>query len=215
MKKAPLISATNGSPRNTIFLLRHGAIKSPGSSKRYYIGQQDLPLRDIGVAQARAWADYFADAALDEICCSDLTRCLQTAQIIGALCSLAPRANPELREISLGAWEGQGFDTINTLYPQAFEQRGEFIADHRPPGGESFRDLQHRVWPIFETLARRHQRKTLIVTHAGVIRVLLCRLLGMPLENLFAIGQSHGGLTIIDVQPWGYCLRALNRRLPP
>lgn len=206
-------TASSGFPRRTIYLLRHGAIQSPESGKRHYIGQKDLPLNDMGLAQARSWADYFAGEALDEICCSDLTRCLETAQLIGVRCSLVPRAMPALREIHLGAWEGERFDTIKALYPLSFEQRGDVIADHRPPGGESFRDLQHRVWPVFETLARRHQRKTLIVTHAGVIRVLLCRLLGMPLENLFAIGQAYGALNIIDILPRGYCLQVLNRQL--
>jgi broad specificity phosphatase PhoE len=53
-----------------------------------------------------------------------------------------------------------------------------------------------------------------VVTHAGVIRVLLCRLLGMPLENLFAFGVAHGALAIVDIRPTGNRLQALNLPVP-
>jgi broad specificity phosphatase PhoE len=197
----------------TIYLLRHGAVRSPEGGKRY-VGWQDYALSDAGLGQAGRWAAYFAGTTLEDIYCSDLGRCLETAHIIGARCSLEPKALPELREVCLGAWEGQRFVTVRTLYPQAFQERGDHIADHRPPGGESFRDLQARVWTVFEALVRRGSGQTLIVTHAGVIRVLLCRLLGMPLENLFCLGQSYGALNIVDVRPEGNRIQALNLLSP-
>jgi len=195
-------SSTGAGPSHggTIFLLRHGAIQSAKEPKRY-IGWDDMPLNRTGSQQAVAWAEYFGDLGLDEICCSDLSRCRDTAGIISARCCIAPRIFPELREVCLGAWEGESFDDVKRTQPKAFQERGEHIADHRPPGGESFRDLQNRAWPVFEATVRRLRRHSLLITHAGVIRVLLCRLLGMPLENLFSIGQSHGALTIIAVRP--------------
>jgi probable phosphoglycerate mutase len=192
-----------------VYILRHGAVESSAGGK-HYIGQKDLALSDIGLQQANAWADYFSSAALEEIYCSDLSRCLETARIIASRCSLKPQVLPELREISLGAWEGLSFNAVKRQYLQEFEKRGEQIADHRPPRGESFHDLQERVWPVFEAVVRRHRSKTLVVTHAGVIRVLVCRLLGMPLENLFAIGQDYGALNIIDARPKSYRVQALN-----
>jgi probable phosphoglycerate mutase len=117
---------------------------------------------------------------------------------------------PALRELNLGSWEGRRFETIRTLYPQAYRQRGDQIADYRPPAGESFRDLQDRAWPVFEAVARQLRGRALIVTHAGVIRVVLCRLLEIPLKHLFRIGQTCGALTIIDKGPQGYCIKAMN-----
>jgi probable phosphoglycerate mutase len=204
---------TPGSSPGTIYLLRHGAIQLPGDGKRY-IGWQDLALNPAGLEQAQAWAHFFAAAGLEKIWSSDLSRCRQTTAIIAARCGLVPQDLPELREVSMGSWEGRRFESVKTLYPQAFLQRGRRIADHRPPGGESFRDLQLRAWPVFERAAREVRSRMLIVTHAGVIRVLLCRLLGMPLENLFAIGQELGALTTIEVRPAGLRVRALNHTLP-
>lgn len=213
MPIAPSQDAGERLPHVTIYLLRHGAVHSPGGGKRY-AGWQDHALSDVGLAQAGMWADYFGGAALKAIYCSDLARCLETAGIIGARCGLEPEPLRDLREVCLGAWEGQRFDTVQTLNPQGFKERGDHIADHRPPGGESFRDLQERVWPIFETIARSFSGHTLIVTHAGVIRVLLCRLLGMPLENLFCIGQSIGALNIIDVRRGANRVQGLNIQSP-
>jgi broad specificity phosphatase PhoE len=195
-----------------VYLLRHGAIQNPEGGKRY-IGWQDHALSDQGLRQARAWADYFSDKALGAVYCSDLIRCLETARAIVAGCSLEPRALPELREVSLGEWEGRRFDDIRTADPQGFHMRGLQIADHRPPGGESFGDLQRRVWPVFTKLAAGSSPPILVVTHAGVIRVLLCRLLGLPLDNLFRIGLTYGSLSIIDSGSHGFRVCAVN--LPP
>ena len=213
MTVAQTLSSKDIPARGTLFLLRHGEVQMPGEG-RHYIGQQDLHLSPLGREQATAWADYCAAAGLDEIACSDLARCLDTARIIGARCRLIPQACPELREINLGEWEGASFAAIHSRDPDAFRQRGARITDHRPPGGESFRDLDRRVWPFFQTLVRRPQGNILVVTHAGVIRALLCRLLGMPLENLFSIGVAYGALSIVAIRPDGVRLEALNLPAP-
>jgi probable phosphoglycerate mutase len=211
-KMTPKPSKTSSPAQGAVFLLRHGDIRSGGGKR--YIGWQDYALSDVGLAQARRWAGYFSGKALKAIYCSDLARCLETARMIGARCSLEPNVLGELREINLGRWDGQRFATVQTRYPRAFQERGDRIADHRPPGGESFRDLQARVWPVFEAIARHFSEHTLIVTHAGVIRVLLCRLLGMPLENLFCIGQTHGALNIIALGSDHRQLQAINLPSP-
>jgi probable phosphoglycerate mutase len=213
MTRERTLTSTGSPAGGTLFLLRHGEIQISGEG-RHYIGQQDLPLSHSGREQAKAWADYCAAANMDEIFCSDLSRCRETARIIGARCRLVPQARPELREVALGEWEGLSFAAIQNRDPEAFRQRGARIADHRPPGGESFRDLDARVWPFFNTQFRQPRSRILVITHAGVIRVLLCRLLGMPLENLFSIGVFHGALSIVARRPGGVRLEALNLPAP-
>lgn len=201
------------SPGGILYLLRHGAVQIPKEGK-CYIGWQDLPLDSIGISQAKAWANYFSELGLEEICCSDLIRCRETARIIASGLPLEPCAYRDFREVSLGAWEGESFQEVKALHPHAFRDRGKRLADHRPPEGESFRDLQNRAWPLFESVVRRLRKQTLVVTHAGVIRVLLCRLLGMPLDNLFSIGQAYGALNIIEVRPQGYRVQGVNIQHP-
>ncbi len=192
-----------------IYLLRHGEIENPGG-KRCYIGRQDLKLNEKGRSQACSWAEQFADVELESIYCSPLRRCLETAEIIGTRCGLTPEPVRAMQEINLGTWEGQRMETIRTRHPKDFSRRGEELADFRIPGGESFSDLQQRSWSAFEELASRHRRPVLMVTHAGVIRVVLCRLLGIPLQHLFRIGQTYAGLTLVHRGPAGYRLQSLN-----
>ena len=50
----------------------------------------------------------------------------------------------------------------------------------------------------------------LIVGHAGVSRAILCHLLGIPLANLFRLGQDYGSLSIIDNEKGEMRLVAMN-----
>ncbi len=102
---------------------------------------------------------------------------------------------PDWREIALGAFEGLSPAQARDRFPEEFRRRGEDFAGFRPPGGESFADLAARVAPAFGRLAAGAAGPLLLVGHAGVHRVLLCGLLGLPLKNLFRLPQDHAGLT--------------------
>lgn len=178
-----------------IYLLRHGEIDAgPG---RRFIGQTDLPLNGSGRRQAREWREALKGLPWKGVFCSDLARSRETAGIIagaGAACHFLKA----LREISLGAWEGAPMAEIRLRFPDQWAARGEALDTFRPPGGESFADLEGRVIPAFMKLSEFPDGPLLVVGHAGVNRVILCRLLGVPLANLFRLEQDYGGLTLID-----------------
>ena len=192
-----------------VFLLRHGSIQNDHAPKRF-IGQTDLPLTERGRQQARYWKTRLAEAALDGICCSDLARCRETAHIIAQNESPPVIEVPELREIDLGQWDGLSFGRVRQSWPAAFRQRGQDIADFRPPDGESFSDLRQRVIPAFEKMMDQSIGNLLIVAHAGVNRVILCHLLGMPIGHLFRISQSPGAMNVIDRRPDGDRVQLIN-----
>lgn len=193
----------------TIYLLRHGEIRQEPGGRRY-IGQTDLPLSLSGIRQAERWQVFFDTIDLAAVYCSDLQRSEQTAQVIvrGHDMEVAPLA--ALREIDLGAWEGLPFKTVRSEQRQAYERRGRDPGGYRPPSGESFGDLQARVVPCFEEIVGEHNGNLLIVGHAGVNRVLLCYLLGMPLNHLFRIGQDYAALNVIRVDAPGIRVQAVN-----
>ena len=176
-----------------IFLLRHGQIR--GAEEKRFIGTTDVDLDDTGLLQAQYWQAAFSDFPLDAVYSSRLQRCDRTArQIVGK----TPVINTDaLNEIHMGEWDGKTFEEIKAHYPEEFKKRGESLPTYRPPSGESFQDLSNRVIPFFnETLANK-KGKTLIVTHAGVIRVILCHILNLPLRNLFQIKPAYGELFIL------------------
>jgi probable phosphoglycerate mutase len=87
---------------------------------------------------------------------------------------------------------------IRRRFPEAYQQRGRELDTYRPPDGESFSDLGQRVIPFFEQIAEQNNNNILIVAHAGVNRVILCHILGMPLTNLFRLEIPYGAITRID-----------------
>ncbi len=160
--------------------------------------------------QSEQWQSFFRNIVLQAVYCSDLKRAVQTARLIAQPNALMIESLPGLREIDLGAWEGELFEKIRVSDRAAFELRGRDPCRHRPPSGESFEDLCARVVPVFEQIAGRSEGNTLIAGHAGVNRVILCRLLGMPLSNLFRIGQDYAALNIIVRQGAHYRVQAFN-----
>lgn len=193
---------------STIYLMRHGDSR-PDHIKRY-IGWTDLPLNANGHGQALRWQQELAGVPFRRIFCSDLSRSFETARIIAAGRDVPVRAHSQLREINLGAWDGLSVDDVCCSYPGEYAKRGAELASYRTPGGESFADLASRVLPLFKEIVRSMSGNVLIVGHAGVNQVILCHILGMPLENLFRLRQDYGCLNLIDRRKDGMGLRRMN-----
>ncbi|MFW6054475.1 MAG: alpha-ribazole phosphatase [Thermodesulfobacteriota bacterium] len=191
-----------------IYLLRHGKIQA-GPKKRF-IGQTDCGLSAAGRLQAESWRAFFKTINLPLILCSDLKRSLETAGIIAGRQADTVYVETRLREIHLGEWEDREMAKIRAEHPNEWEKRGQDLAGFRPPKGESFADLDKRVAPVLAELGAAEQDNLLIVGHAGVNRVLICRILGMPLQNLFRLGQDYGCLNIIYKKETHYQIQGLN-----
>jgi probable phosphoglycerate mutase len=191
-----------------IHLVRHGEITQ--SSPRRFVGQTDLPLTDEGRGQMAAVARFLTGRGVARLVCSPLARCVESAGIVGAALGLVPETMPDLREICLGSWEGLTVDDVRERFPGRYEARGRNLAGFRPPGGESFADVQRRAWPAFELAAADADEPLAIVAHGGVNRVLLCRILGMPLENLFRLEQRYACVNILHAWDGEYRVAAMN-----
>ena len=191
-----------------IYLVRHGELQGEDGGRRF-IGQLDLPLTAEGIRQAEALRRFFADRPFDAVYCSDLIRARQTADIVaGSDRPVFPCR--ELREIALGKWEGMPFVVVRRDHPRAFAERGWDIAGYRPPGGESFADCRARMLPAFEAIVRSPFASVLMVGHAGVNRIILCHVLGMPLANIFRLGQDYGRVSLIRRRRDGFVAEYIN-----
>lgn len=142
-------------------------------------------------------------ARFDAAYSSDLRRCLQTAEILIGSTGTPLFLLPRLREIDTGLWQNLTFAEAARLYPAEYAAREKDLIGYRFPGGESFRDLQARVVPAFVDLVNESlaagRESLLVVGHKGLNRVLLCHLLGLPLEMLFSIEQDYCALTILEI----------------
>jgi probable phosphoglycerate mutase len=193
----------------TIYLLRHG--DSRQDEIRRFIGRTDHPLNETGRAQAEWWHQELSHIPFSHICCSDRQRAVETARIIGHQQPLT--ILPALNEIDLGEWDGLPISEVRRRFTREYERRGADLVGYRPPGGESFADLSARVLPAFASAIAQADGNLLIVGHAGVNRVFLCHLLGMPLANLFRLEQEYGCLNILDFSNDAWTVRRMN--IPP
>ena len=198
----------NSAYPTTVYLMRHGDIRQDNVKR--YIGQADIALNALGRAQAMSWRKELAGIPLRRIYCSDLSRSHETACIIAEGRTAPVQPLSKLREINLGAWDGQAIDNVRSLYMGEYEKRGADMVYYRPPAGECFADVAARVIPLFEEIVRNSSGNLLIVGHAGVNKVILCHILGMPLENLFRLRQDYGCLNVIDCGRDNTRLREIN-----
>ena len=195
-----------------MYLFRHGEVE--GAGEKVFLGRTDVPLTDGGRRQAEAWRAHFAGRLPGRIAASPLVRALEFARIVADKRAGEVEVHPAFSEIDLGDWDGRPMAEIRKRDPDAWKARGDDLAGFRPQGGESFSDLADRVVPAFEKIAGEAESDLLLVGHAGVNRVILCRLLGMPLANLFRLGQDPGCLNVIEKVATGFRVKALNSLCP-
>lgn len=203
-----------GAGASWVYLLRHGDDRRDGVKR--YIGSTDLPLNAIGRQQARRWGTRLSAVSFDRIFASDLDRTVETARIVaeGKEKGRTIEVLPGLRELDLGAWEGLSFDEVRLRYPDEYRDRGADPVAFRPAGGESFEDLRTRVLPVMALLEKEVPLGgvALVVAHAGVNRVILCELLGMPLANLFRLGQDYGCANLLRRDASGWRVSSMNQQ---
>ena len=194
-------------------MIRHGKIQLPDDQRRY-VGQTDLPLSEQGVRQANCLRKYLEPMDIGAVYCSDLARARQTAELIAEDQSLAVVACSELREIHLGEWENCSFSDISRRFPAEFLARGADIGYYRIPGGESFADCSKRAVAAFHRILESAGGNLAIVAHAGVNRLLLCHMLGMPIANLFRLTQDYACINLIQYAKTGFQVKFMNQGLP-
>ncbi len=180
-----------------IYLLRHAAVQA--RHPRQFLGQTDLPLSEEGLRQAQGLAAQLAPIRFAGVYASSLRRAVHTAMLVGGRAWEDVHRVEAFREIHLGDWEGLTVAEVEARFPGAYQARGANLADFRPPGGESFRDLAERAWPALLNIAQNGEipGPLLIVAHAGVNRVLLARIRGLGLEQIFTIPQQYGALSCL------------------
>jgi broad specificity phosphatase PhoE len=182
-----------------ILLARHG--ETPWNAEGRYQGQEDIALSTVGEAQARALGERLRDVRIDRAVASPLKRALRTAQLaLGDTRLDLLATDPGLMEIAHGEWEG-------LLASEIRERDGERLHAwrHAPhevlmPQGESLQHVLDRAWPALRraTDGLGDDDTLLVVAHDAVNRVLLCRILDIPLAKLWGFRQAPTTLNLLE-----------------
>ena len=170
----------NVSVYTDISLLRHG--ETEGGAR--YRGITDDPLTATGREQM--WAAVGAECRWDSIVSSPLMRCAEFARALAQHHSLPLRLESRLREMNFGAWDGQTAAEIMQTDAEALQRFWNDPWRHGPPGGESLAQLRTRVLDAWHDIVNEF-RSTLVITHGGPIRLILCELWRYPDKRLLDI----------------------------
>lgn len=165
-----------------IYLIRH---TQTASQKGLCYGQTDVELADSFFDDAREILKKLPANLL--VFSSPLLRCTRLGQLISTDVILDNR----LLEINFGDWENLLFSEIET---EKLQQWTENFVSLAPPKGESFSQLYSRVESFWSDLFKFKDEKIVIVTHAGVIRAILAKVLDLPLEKAFVFRVDFGSV---------------------
>jgi len=176
-----------------IDLIRHG---EPVGGIRYR-GTLDDELSKKGWEQMFKAVNDYSD--WDIVVTSPLRRCHAFAKIITERNNLPLKVNKRFREIGFGCWEGRTADEITRLYPDSLSRFYKNPIEFRPPGAESMLDFEQRVTSAWKQMILKYAgKRILLVSHGGVIRVIIAHILEMSLSNLFKINIGNACISRIQ-----------------
>ena len=175
-----------------ITLIRHTEVDEKYHKK--YNGHIDIGLSAKGQTQSRELGKYFYDQEFDLVYCSDLKRAKDTLSAFRQAKDAIYTA--KLREKSWGKHEGLSFDEITAQNEIVYENFKQWID---ALDGEPYEKYIERIESFFfEFLPTQNAKDVLIVTHAGVIRVLIALVQGLSLEDAFCIDIPYSSYIIYD-----------------
>lgn len=150
--------------RQTFWFLRHGQTDWNRAGRCQ--GRADVPLSDLGEAEAVEAVRHLTGLGINGICCSPLKRARRTAEIVGDALQLPVKEVAGLEEMDVGPYEGVA--DYSWVEPW---RRDELIT-----GVESFADMRGRIAPAVNR-ALSTASHVLIVAHGGVFWALqhLCQ----------------------------------------
>jgi broad specificity phosphatase PhoE len=182
-----------------LLLVRHP--ETDWNRENRWQGHSDQPLNARGLEQMRTWDELVREEAVTAIYASDLRRAREPAEWIGGRLGIAPVVDPALRERSMGSWEGLTPNEARAAGPDVYARVEADPLRESPPGGEPFRALSRRTFPVLSRIAAAHPDETvLLVTHGGILKALLCRLLDLDLRERETLGGVNGTRVLVEVE---------------
>ncbi|HTL11109.1 MAG TPA: histidine phosphatase family protein [Bdellovibrionota bacterium] len=186
-----------------IFVFRHG--ETDWNREGRFQGHTDVPLNEVGRAQARSLIRALEGRGLEAVLASDLSRATETGQIVADALGIPLHTHSGLREAHLGDAQGLTFEQIEARFGSETLGRWRSSlptdADVAYPGGESGAEVMNRAFAALEDFLRRHPfQRVGVATHGGVVRRILQKLLPphtppVPIPNgiLYRISRREDG----------------------
>ena len=172
---------------------------------------EGVGLSTWGRDQASQLGKVLQSESLAAVYSSPSLRAVQTAEAVASPHALVIEQVDALAEVDFGAWTGRTFDELNM--DPAWQLWNNSRGDARVPGGETMAEVQGRAWRWLEAMAQRFDDAVIaMVSHCDVIRAVIARVLGLPLDNLLRFDVDPASISRIVVGEWGARVLSLNER---
>lgn len=194
-----------------LWLVRHG--ETDANVAGLYSGHAPTALTARGIAQAQTVGTLLRNVPVDNVLCSELERARHTARLVLAERDLAVRIMPELNEMFFGDWEMRHHRDLAREDAENYALWCNDWQNATPTNGESFQAFSQRVERFIAQLADyKACQNLLVVSHQGVLSVLIARLLSMPAAAMWHFRVEQGCWSAIDLHDDFAVLKVLNSR---
>ena len=187
----------------TFYILRHGD-KEAGEFRNPNVPMNDQPISELGREQARALWDFFAGKEIAHIYVSAYRRTGETIAYVAEQFGLTPVMDERLNEINIGGFEGATQEELQEKFPAEWQAYRERRSDFRFPGGESLGEAHKRAVEFLEEKQALHgDENVIVVCHDGLLRTLMCYVMGIPVYRRWRFRADTSGITELEYEP-GY-----------
>ncbi len=194
-----------------LWLVRHG--ETEANVAGLYSGHAPTPLTERGIAQAQTLGTLLRNVPVDNVLCSELERARHTTQLILGEREVPVRNMPELNEMFFGDWEMRHHRDLAREDTENYAVWCNDWQNATPTNGEGFQAFSQRVERFIAQLADyKACQNLLVVSHQGVLSVLIARLLSMPAAAMWHFRVEQGCWSAIDFCDDFAVLKVLNSR---
>ncbi|MCT4704665.1 adenosylcobalamin/alpha-ribazole phosphatase [Enterobacteriaceae bacterium H11S18] len=195
----------------TLWLVRHG--QTHANLAGLYSGASETELTGTGIIQAQAVGKMLASVPLDRVLCSELGRAKHTAKLILQQRDIPVAIEPRLNEMNFGDWEMRHHSELKLADAENYAAWCQDWQNVIPGNGEGFQLFAQRVASFSESIKQTGgEENILIVSHQGVLSLLIASMLNMPAASLWHFLIEQGAWSAIDIHEGFATLRTLNNR---
>lgn len=190
-------------------MIRHGQTE-PNRQHIIQGSGLDAPLNETGRQQARDFYSAYRHIPFDLVFTSALCRTWQS--VAGFLEAGLPQVIvPEFNEISWGVKDGTKIDASEQIeYYALMEDWKAGLLDRSFEKGESPRQVAARLRKGIDLLEEASGKNFLVCMHGRAMRIFLCILLKVPLEEMESFSHSNLCLYILEKGPGGWRIELRN-----
>lgn len=179
-----------------IYLIRH---TTPAIEKGVVYGQTDIDVTPDFIKEATTIQQNIS-TKIEAVYSSPLQRCTKLAHF---LFDKTIVEDPRLLEVNFGNWEGLKWNDIEEKELNSWMKNFVTTA---PPNGESMADMLKRVQSFWTELLKLNHSKVVVITHAGVIRLISSIIMDTDLKDIFDLKIEYGDIFLFESinKNWDY-----------